>query len=91
MERKGRCHKDGLWKKWEKGLPAPSRSEIWASCLAPGRKILFIFLIGLFGYEFTVAGLVAAILKPFNPKWVFGSTVGDLSVRNAQVLPEREG
>ena len=38
-----------------------------------GTKGLFIFLIGLFGYGFTIAGLVAAVLKPFVPQmglWV---------------------
>jgi len=38
-----------------------------------GTKGLFIFLIGLFGYGFTVAGLVAAMMKPFVPQmglWV---------------------
>ena len=38
-----------------------------------GTKGLFIFLIGLFGYGFTIAGLVAAVLKPFIPQmglWV---------------------
>jgi uncharacterized membrane protein len=38
-----------------------------------GTKGLFIFLIGLFGYGFTVAGLVAAMMKPFIPQmglWV---------------------
>lgn len=38
-----------------------------------GTKGLFIFLIGLFGYGFTIAGLVAAVMKPFIPQmglWV---------------------
>lgn len=33
-----------------------------------GTKGLFIFLTGLFGYGFTIAGLVAAVLKPFIPQ-----------------------
>jgi uncharacterized membrane protein len=40
-----------------------------------GTKGLFIFLIGLMGYGFTLAGLVAAVLKPFIPQmgfWVGG-------------------
>jgi uncharacterized membrane protein len=36
-----------------------------------GTKGLFIFLIGLFGYGFTIAGLVAAVLKPFIPQMGF--------------------
>jgi uncharacterized membrane protein len=43
-----------------------------------GTKGLFIFLIGLFGYGFTVAGLVAAMMKPFIPQ--MGLWVGSFGV-----------
>jgi uncharacterized membrane protein len=36
-----------------------------------GTKGLFIFLIGLMGYGLTIAGLVAALLKPFIPQMGF--------------------
>jgi len=36
-----------------------------------GTKGLFIFLTGLFGYGLTIAGLVAALLKPFIPQMGF--------------------
>jgi uncharacterized membrane protein len=38
-----------------------------------GTKGLIIFLIGLFGYGFAIAGLIAAVMKPFFPEmglWV---------------------
>jgi hypothetical protein len=40
-----------------------------------GTKGLLVFLMGVIGYGFALAGLVTALLKPFIPKMGFGLAV----------------